>query len=44
MRSRLHSFFKIDTQFDELFWALAIVASLWVLQFLTDGQFHWRMP
>lgn len=32
MRGRFASFFRIHSQFDEVFWAIALVAGLWVLQ------------
>lgn len=40
MRTRLASFFRIDSQFDEIFWVLAILVVLYVVQLIQDGTFH----
>lgn len=40
MRNRLQSFFRLDTQFDEVFWAILILVLLYVVQLVTDGSIH----
>lgn len=40
MRNRLASFFRINSQFDEVFWAVAIIVTLYVIQLFNDGYIH----
>lgn len=40
MRSRLASFFRIETNFDEVFWVGVIFVLLYAIQLFNDGSIH----
>lgn len=40
MKSRIVTFFRIDSESDELVWAGAIIVLLYVVQLISDGSVH----